>query len=173
MKFETQRLIIRKPELKDVDDIFKNYTQDPNVTRFLVWKPHTKMETTKDWLQICIDSWDENKHLDFIIWHKEIEKSIGMISFRINSFIVNFGYVLAKSFWNKGIMTEACNPIISKLLERRDIYRIEAIHDLDNPASGKVMDKLGMEYEGILRKYSLHPNISNIPRDCKMYAIVK
>jgi [ribosomal protein S5]-alanine N-acetyltransferase len=58
-------------------------------------------------------------------------------------------------------------------MEREDIHRIEAIHDVNNPASGRVMEKLGMQFEGVLRRYMLHPNVSDMPGDCRMYALVK
>ncbi len=173
MIFETTRLILRKPIISDATDIFNNYAQDSEVTRYLVWKPHENINITKSWIKECIDTWDENVCLPFVLWHKESEQTIGMIDFRFYDFRIQIGYVLAKSFWNKGLMTEAGKAIIDALILRDDIFRIEAVHDLENTASGRVMEKLGMKYEGILRRYSRHPNISNIPRDCKIYAIVK
>jgi ribosomal-protein-alanine N-acetyltransferase len=59
------------------------------------------------------------------------------------------------------------------LLKQPDIYRVFATCDVENPASARVMEKVGMQCEGILRKYIVHPNISNGPRDSYMYAIVK
>ena len=173
MQFETQRLIIRKPVIEDAEDIFRNYAQDPDVTKYLIWRPHARVEVTRDWVQYCIDSFDPEKQLPFVIWHKAEQQTIGMVDFSIHDFRVHFGYVLAKAYWNKGIMTEAAKPVVEMLLARKGIYRIEAVHDVDNPASGRVMQKLGMEYEGILKRYSLHPNISQIPRDCRIYAVVK
>ncbi len=173
MKFETERLIMRKPMPSDAGDIFKNYTQDPEASKYLIWTPHKELQDTIDWINVCIESWDENENLPFIIWHKETQQAIGMVDFRIDAFKVSIGYVLSQKFWNRGLMTEATKPIIKELLKRDGIYRIEAAHDLDNPASGVVMEKLGMKYEGILRRLSLHPNISEIPRDCKLYAITK
>lgn len=173
MEFETDRLLVRKPKLEDSEQIFMNYTQDEAVTKYLVWKPHENLQSSVEWIKYCIDEWDENKHLPFIIWHKEEKQAIGMIHFNINNFKVDFGYVLGQNYWNQGIMTEAAKPIIKSLLSRETIYRIEALHDLENPASGRVMEKLGMQFEGVVRKYSLHPNVSIIPRDCKLYSIVK
>jgi len=54
-----------------------------------------------------------------------------------------------------------------------DIYRVFATCDVDNPASAKVMEKAGMKYEGLLRRYMIHPNVSEEPRDCLMYARVR
>ncbi len=173
MKFETNRLIVRKPKIDDAEQIFVNYTQDEIVTKYLIWEPHENLKSTEEWIKHCINEWDINKQLPFIIWLKESKQAIGMIHFNINNFKADFGYVLGRNYWNKGIMTEAASPIVKSLLSRDTIFRIEAVHDLDNPASGRVMEKLGMQFEGVVRKYSLHPNISSIPRDCKLYSIVK
>ena len=70
-------------------------------------------------------------------------------------------------------MTEAARPLADMIIKREDIFRIEAVHDVDNPASGRVMQKTGMQFEGVVRKYSLHPNVSPVPRDCCMYSLVK
>jgi len=174
MQFETERVIIRKPEMSDADDIFRNYTQDPDVTRYLTWKPHRTIQEARDCIQHRMNCWEEQRSLPFIIQHKESAQAIGMIDFfKIDGWKIEFGYVLAKDFWGQGIMTEAGAPILKTLITREGIYRIEATHDLENPASGRVMEKWGMRYEGILRRCSLHPNISPTPRDCKLYSMVK
>ncbi len=63
--------------------------------------------------------------------------------------------------------------MIDWCLSQQAIYRVWAICDVDNPASARVMAKAGMEYEGVLKKFCVHPNISPIPRDVLCYAIVK
>ncbi|MBN1646407.1 MAG: GNAT family N-acetyltransferase [Spirochaetales bacterium] len=173
MTTETERLVLRKPEMSDAEDIFLNYARDPDVTRYLPWPAHNSIDVTKEWLQGKLPEWDENKNIFFAIVLKETGSVIGMCEFRINNFKADFGYVLAKKYWNRGIMTEAMKPLVEMLLKREGMYRIQAFHDIANPASGKVMQKLGMQFEGILRKYMLHPGSSGIPRDVSMYSIVK
>jgi RimJ/RimL family protein N-acetyltransferase len=70
-------------------------------------------------------------------------------------------------------MTEALRPIVRWALAQPQIYRVWAVCDVDNPASGRVLEKLGMQHEGVLRCWTLHPNVSDAPRDCDCYAIVK
>ena len=62
------------------------------------------------------------------------------------------GYVLGEKFWNKGYMTEALDAVIAYLFDATAVNRIEATHDIANPGSGKVMEKAGMTFEGILRQ---------------------
>jgi RimJ/RimL family protein N-acetyltransferase len=83
------------------------------------------------------------------------------------------GYVLARKYWNKGYMTEAVKAVTSELFNDPDICRVWAVVDLENPASARVLEKAGLRCEGILRRWSLHPNLSEMPRDCWSYAIVR
>ena len=62
------------------------------------------------------------------------------------------GYCMSTDYWNKGIMTEALNGVIHYLFCTVGVHRIQAEHDTMNPASGKVMSKCGMIYEGTKRK---------------------
>ncbi len=173
MRFETERLILRKPYLEDAEDLFSTYTQDPEVCRYMVWTPHKSIEKTREWLRFCVENWDEKRYLEFIIQDRESSRAIGMTGVRINDFKATLGYVLAKPFWNRGIVTEACAPLLSELIGREEIYRIEAFHDTENPASGRVMEKLGMKKEGVLKCYARLPNIPGPPRDYAVYALTK
>jgi RimJ/RimL family protein N-acetyltransferase len=96
-----------------------------------------------------------------------------MIEMRIDRFRADFGYAIAKPYWGNGYTTEAAKIIIQWALKQESIYRVWAICDVENLASARVMEKAGMQKEGILRRFTIHPNISAEPRDCYCYAIVK
>jgi RimJ/RimL family protein N-acetyltransferase len=81
--------------------------------------------------------------------------------------------VLARTFWNQGYMTEALKGIVDWGLKRKDIYCVWAVCDVDNLASARVMEKAGMQREGILRRWSVHPNLNDKPRDSSCFAITK
>jgi len=70
-------------------------------------------------------------------------------------------------------MPEAVQALVNWALGQEEIFRVWAVCDLENPASARVMEKVRMRCEGILRKYIIHPNIGDEPRDSYMYAIVK
>lgn len=53
-------------------------------------------------------------------------------------------------------MTEAMSAVIAYLFDEVNMHRILTKHDVENPASGKVMQKCGMKHEGIFRRYYLH-----------------
>ena len=85
----------------------------------------------------------------------------------------SLGYVLARPHWGHGYMTEAVRAVIGIVFDQPHVHRIAAFADEENFASARVLEKAGMQREGILRRWSLHPNISSIPRDCWSFAIVR
>jgi len=165
--------VLRKPELKDAEAIFRNYTQDAEVTRYLVWKPHRSLEDSQKWIHHCIQTFDVETNLTLVIVGKATDEAIGMIGAKVTGHQAAIGYVLAKPYWGKGIMTQALRALVKELLSRPAVFRVYALHDLENPASGRVMDKAGMVYEGVLKRAAIHPNISDKPRDSKLYAKTK
>lgn len=98
------------------------------------------------------------KNDDFYQWAivlKEIDEPIGSISVvgkdeKVNS--VHIGYCIGRKWWNQGIVTEAFLAVIRFLFEEVKVNRIDARHDTNNPASGRVMEKCGLKYEGTLRQ---------------------
>ena len=70
-------------------------------------------------------------------------------------------------------MPEATRSVIGWAFQQPSIYRVYATTDAENLASQRVLEKVGMQCEGILRKYIVHPNISDVPRDSYLFAIIK
>ena len=62
------------------------------------------------------------------------------------------GYSLGRAYWNRGIMTEALRAVVAYGFDQLGLNRIEAQHETDNPASGRVMAHVGMRKEGTLRQ---------------------
>jgi ribosomal-protein-alanine N-acetyltransferase len=81
------------------------------------------------------------------------------------------GYCIGRKFWNRGIVTEAFLAIIEFAFKDVGFIRITGRHDVENPASGRVMEKCGLKYEGTLRK--INKNSTGVLVDCKYYSILK
>lgn len=96
-----------------------------------------------------------------------------MLEIHTKWFKLEIGYGMARTHWDKGYMTEALRAVINWAFTQPDVYRVQALCDVDNIGSARVMEKAGMTREGLLRRYVLHPNISDEPRDAYLYAIVK
>ncbi|HTM08347.1 MAG TPA: GNAT family N-acetyltransferase [Verrucomicrobiae bacterium] len=170
---DTERLRLRSAFESDAEAIFAAYGQDHDVTMYLAWRPSGKLEDTREHLRLTAKARDEGKALQWVILRKDDEALLGMIGGRIDGHKVELGYVLAKAYWNKGYMTEAVRAVIDWALREPDIFRVWAVCDIENPASARVMEKVGMKREGVLRRWSIHPTRSADPRDCYSYAITK
>lgn len=172
-RFKSKRLVLRKPCMEDAPAIFEGYAQDPEVTRYLTWKPHQNIRETEQFLLACGQLWRTGKDFAYAITVKEEDKLIGMIALHPMKLKSEVGYGLARPYWGKGYMTEALCIVIDWALTQPGIFRVQAFCDVDNIGSARVMEKAGMQREGLLRRYVLHPNISDEPRDVYLYAIVK
>jgi RimJ/RimL family protein N-acetyltransferase len=171
--FDTPRLLLRIPRRDDAPAIFAAYAQDAEVTRYLTWRPHKSIEETYAIRDLMAKLWQDGEAFSYAITLTGDDTLIGMIAIHPDGFKASIGYVLARPHWGKGYMTEAVRVVVDWLIRQPDIYRVFATCDVDNPASVRVMEKAGMKYEGLLRRYMIHPNISEEPRDCLMYARVR
>jgi len=169
----TERLSLRKITLADAATIFGLYGQDLDVTRFMTWRPHESQATTEDFIRFCLDNWDKGTGYALIIERQADGQLLGMIEPRPKGHQVEVGYVLGQPYWGKGYMTEALLAVIQWTWEQPEIYRFWAVCDVENRGSRRVMEKAGLEQEGILRRSVLHPNISDVPRDCYVYSVVR
>jgi RimJ/RimL family protein N-acetyltransferase len=169
----TDRLLMRVPRLEDASAIFAGWAQDSEVTRYLTWRPHERIEQTQDFVRNCLAAWENHTRFPYMITLKNDGQVIGMIDPRIEGSRVGIGYGSARAYWGKGYVTEATRAVIDWAFQQPSVYRVYATTDVDNLASQRVLEKVGMQREGLLRKYIIHPNISNIPCDSYIYATVK
>lgn len=169
----TARLTLRKPHIDDAPAVFAGWAQYSEVTRFLTWRPHENITQTEALMKKSIAAWDGDTNFRYLLEIKESGALAGMIELRMEPTKISFGYTGAKDQWGKGYMTEAVRACIEWAFQQPAIYRVYATTDVENIASRRVMEKAGMQCEGILRKESIHPNISPEPRDCSIFAIVK
>lgn len=172
-RFETARLLLRPPTLDDAENIFETYANDPEVTRYLVWEPHETLEDTRKFLQRCVEVWEEGTAFPWVLVLKETGQLVGMLELRFEGHKADLGYVMAKAFWGEGFATEAAKLVVDWALAQPPIYRVWAVCDVDNYASARVLEKAGMQREGVLRRWLRHPSAGKTPRDCYAYAIVK
>jgi len=170
---ETDRLRLRVPALSDAASMLATYGKDAEVTRYLTWRPHESLRETERFIAQCIVAWDGDARFPWAMVLKSTDEFVGMIEIRLNGCKAEVGYVLARPFWSQGLMTEALRHVKDWALSQPAIYRVWAYCDVDNIASARVLEKVGMQHEGILHRYTIHPNIGDIPRDCHCYAIVK
>jgi ribosomal-protein-alanine N-acetyltransferase len=167
--FATERLLIRKPRFQDAPHIFAAYGQDPEVTRYLAFRPHRGLKDAVEAVGRFLEGWRAGKSYCWLIFRREGEELIGAIAAREDQGI-NLGYLVARPYWRRGFMSEALSAIVDWAFAQPNVFRVWAVCDVDNEASARLLERNGFNQEGVLRKWSVHPNVSDVPRDCYCYA---
>ncbi len=170
---DTPRLRLRPPSLDDAGELFTEYTQDPEVTRYMTWLPHKTEVETCAFLRRCVMALEQRTAVPWVIERRTDHRLLGVIELRPEGHRASLGYVLGRAHWGQGLMTEAARAVMDWAFEVPDIYRVWAVTDVDNVASARVLEKVGMTREGLLRRWIMHPNVSSEPRDCWCYARVR
>jgi RimJ/RimL family protein N-acetyltransferase len=167
--FTTERLLIRKPRAEDAALIFAAYAQDPEVTRYLAFRPHRDLKDAEEAVERFLEGWRSGKSYCWLIFHRYDKELVGAIAAREDQGI-NLGYLVARPYWRHGFMSEALSAIVEWAFAQSDVFRVWAVCDVDNVASARLLERNGFHQEGVLRKWSVHPNVSDVPRDCYCYA---
>jgi [ribosomal protein S5]-alanine N-acetyltransferase len=170
--FETARLHLRPPVMDDAPIIFTTWARDPEVSRYVTWPPHRSVDDTRGFLRYCADGWASNGPFNWAILLRESNDLVGTIELRPQSHRVELGYVLARACWGRGLMSEVVRVLVDWALDQSDVHRVWAVCDVENSASARVLEKAGMEREGMLRRWGV-VNASPRPRDAWCYARVK
>lgn len=171
---KTSRLHLRKPLIEDAHEVFRNYGSDPEVTRFLTWPTHRTVEDAFEAMLARLAHWEQGSEFSWSITPRGNSGVVhGMISAspdhrRAWSWVL--GYVLGRRWWGQGMMTEAVEAVVEAVFAQPGALRVWAWVDEENFASMRVLEKAGFAREGILRCWSLHPQMCNWPRDCWAFA---
>ena len=137
---QTPRLLLRRFTMDDAQNMFDLWCNDPEVTRFLSWGPHGTIDNTKRLLKSwCIEF--EGLPIGGIDLIMRSEKSLR----------AELGYCLSNRYKGRGLVTEAACAVLTFAFEDVGLHKICAKHDVENPASGRIMQKLGMRQEGYMK----------------------
>ena len=152
---QTERLLLRRFQIEDAEAFYRNVTSDGKVNKFLTWPLHKKVEETKELLTGWVERYENPERYCWAIVLKENDQLIGTIAaptIKNRTETAEVTYCIGSAWWELGIVTEALSEVIRYLFEEILVNRIEAGYDVNNPASGRVLEKVGMQKEGILRK---------------------
>ena len=150
---ETRDLVLRRPRMKDAADIYA-YASDDRVARYVLWEPHRSLSETRSCLRDLIRRARAGYPSSWVITLRKSGKVIGTIGFvwySAENRSAEIGYSLSADYWNRGFATQALQAVTAEAFRSLPLNRLEAQHDLRNPASGRVMEKSGFRREGILR----------------------
>lgn len=146
---ETNRLILRPMTVDDAESAFQNWTSDPDISKFMRWELHKSISETQEWLMSEEENLESDRVYNWGFVLKETNELIGSggLVFVESKGMYELGYNIMKKYWNQGIATEASQRIIDfgiNVLAQKQFY---CCHAKDNPASGKVMTKVGFQYQ--------------------------
>ncbi len=153
----TERLVLRAMSITDVDDMY-DYARRSEVCEYLLWRPHPSREYTCSYLEHIQNRYAMGDFYDWAIVFRESGKMIGTAGFtRIDAEHnrAEVGYVINPDFWGQGIAAEAVRAVIDFGFNTLSLHRIEARFMQENKASVRVMEKLGMSFEGLRRDSEL------------------
>ena len=135
---ETDRLILRKPQTNDAEQVYHSYASDKEVCKYLAWEPHSSIDESEKYIQTRIAQWESGEKYTWVVIKRSSNKLVGMYTFRWPlKFRSSISYVLSRNVWSKGYATELTEAVIEWVLSQPDIYRIEAFYDIENGVNSK------------------------------------
>jgi len=159
-RIETERLALRRFAESDIEDTFRNYGSDPLVNRYISFAPCSTIEGTREFIGGHIIRYMDDP--DFYGWAISLDGkvigSIGLFDIDKESESCEIGYSLGSRWWGKGYATESVNAVLRYAFESIRLHRVQATYHPDNRASARVLDKVGMKYEGTIRDGQRNPD---------------
>lgn len=168
----TARCLLRKPLPYDAPALFARVSGDARVTRYLGWTAHAEPAQTQRQISHDLARWQRNAARTWVLVTDDGEAG-GLLQLLGQGHSMRLGFALAHDLWGRGLATEALAVILDEAFGHRSLYRVDAVSDIDNPRSARTLERVGMQPEGLLRRYILHPNVSPEPRDVLLHAKVR
>ena len=150
---ETDRLILRRFNRDDAGAFFSNVTSDAEVNKYLTWDIHKSVEETEHLMDTFVERYRNADRYCWAVELKETKELIGTVAaptVKERTETVEITYCFGSRWWGHGYATESLTAVMNFFFDEVGVNRVEAGHDLNNPASGRVMEKAGLKKEGIL-----------------------
>ena len=168
----TERLVMRDMRVGDCFDMYE-YAKNSEVTKYLTWSPHPDLEYTKQYLNSLKYHYEMGMFYDWALILASENKMIGTCGFTRFNLANNsaeIGYVINPSFHGKGIAVEAARKVLEFGFDNLGLNRVEAKYIIGNDPSRRVMEKLGMTFEGVARRSMC---VKGVYRDIGTCAILR
>jgi [ribosomal protein S5]-alanine N-acetyltransferase len=168
---ETERLILRPLQEKDIQEVYDNWASDPKVAKYTSWKAHQSINETAQFVNQVVSNYEDGLMDTWGIVSKSDSRLIGSGGYTPDSKkggVCNIGYALSRPYWNQGLMTEAVKKMVEFGFSTLMPSRLQSYVYVEHEASQKVLKKVGFQFEGILRNYCLH---HGKPTDVNMFSV--
>jgi RimJ/RimL family protein N-acetyltransferase len=166
-------MILRAPRAEDAPAIFEAFASDPEVTRFLRWRPHRTLADAQRAMASRLRDLETGEELSWLLSLRGDGSVLGIISVWPGEGEAEIGFALGRRSWGQGLATEAIRSVVAWAFEPDSIARVWATCDVENLASARVLEKAGLQREGLLEAHAVHPNLGPDLRDCLLYSRVR
>jgi ribosomal-protein-alanine N-acetyltransferase len=161
-QIKTERLLLRRPRISDAQAIFRTYSSDPEVTRYLSWPTHCSVTDTVAFLSLSDDEWHRWPAGPYLVLSRENghpENLLGGtgLSYKSPTRAIT-GYVFARNAWGRGYATESLQAMID-IASQTGVERLEAICHAQHKPSAHVLEKCGFTREEVHRDHFVFPNL--------------
>lgn len=148
---QTKRLLLRAFQMEDLND-FYTYAKNPEVGPNAGWKPHASIDESREILKTFLGN--EEVHAIVLKETGRVVGSVGLHSDRLSHEGMGpcreIGYVLARDFWGRGLMTETVRRLQKYAFEEMGLALLSVAHFPLNLRSKRVIEKCGFRYEKTL-----------------------
>lgn len=154
-KLDTERLVLRSLLLEDAQDV-QRLAGERDVASTVLRIPHPYEDgVAEKWIASCAETFEKGEGVHFAITLRADRQLIGVIGLEIerDNEKAELGYWIGKPYWNSGYCTEAAKAVVPYGFQVLELNRIYAYHLTRNPASGRVLKKIGMLPEECLRQH--------------------
>ncbi|MBE6038760.1 MAG: GNAT family N-acetyltransferase [Anaerofustis stercorihominis] len=172
---EGEKLILRRAVMSDSEPMFRNWGSDSKTTKYVLWDTHESVMDTRIFLRFWVDSYSLADSFKWVITLKSTGEQMGTISVGSMNKLTStceVGYSLGSKYWGNGYATEALSLVIKYLFDVVGCRKVTAMHMIENPASGRVMEKCGMKQTKILKNRVLG-GTGRIRTDVVCYELTK
>lgn len=156
LQIETERLMLRKFDYEDSDDMLKHWVNDPNIQSLYCEPVYSTEREVMALIDKYIYSSRKGNYYRWAIVDKNTSECIGQIAYFLVSEENHFAeieYCIGSQFQNKGLATEATKAVISFGFDKMNLHKVQICHKSSNMPSEKVIKKCGLTFEGRLRDY--------------------
>lgn len=145
----TDRLVLRIFTADDVREVFDCWQSDADVARYMMWESSNDIEKAREFIDFELSMIENDKWYRWCIADKESGTIYGtcLVYFNDEENCWDISYSLGKKYWGNGYITEAMKKAMDYTTNTLGIKEYIASHAIQNPASGKVIEKLGFQYE--------------------------
>jgi ribosomal-protein-alanine N-acetyltransferase len=169
---QTKRLILRPFELTDGDDV-RRLAGDRAIADTTLQIPHPyEVGMAEEWILTRGPRFEAGEEVVFAVVLRESGELIGAMGLVIEGKFrkAELGYWIGRPYWGNGYCTEAGQAVLEYGFQALNLNRIHAYHFKRNPASGRVMQKLGLKHEGSAREHVMK---WGLVEDVELYGILR